>query len=129
MVVIHTPDDGEEHNRKCELADLNTRCRCACDGRLHGISRANAKTDEPAKPMNIGKAGGEIQAFFHPLLGRDYACVCGDRVPIGQLMAYPHGGGMKDDHGQRWWVFCTCDACGAQMSGWHLPGRLVGRRK
>ncbi len=120
--------EDEEHNRKCELADMGTRCRCNCNGRLHGIARANANTQDPAKPISIGKAGGEIQAFFHPLLGKDYECVCGDHVPIGELMAYPHEGGMKDEDGRRWWVFCTCPSCGHELSAWKLPGRLIGRR-
>ncbi len=117
-----------QHNIRCECAHPKSRCRCNCQGKLHGIARVNAETGAKERIITIAM-GGEIDKTLTPLLGEKYQCVCGKSIEIGNMYGYPHEGGLKDGEGKKWWVYHECPLCNHQMSVWKIPGRLEGARK
>ena len=71
-----------------------------------------------------GYLGGEIAKFIAITNGKKFECTCGKMVPVSNLLAYPHDGGLKDKDNKGWWVYVKCPDCGHDMSFSHIPNRI-----
>ena len=116
------------HNIRCENANPDSKCRCSCGGRFHGI--ANRSDDEGRFIRSINASlGGEIARTLDIFRGVRFKCTCGQEQEIWDWKGYPHANGLEDDNGERWWIFIECTKCNYQWS-WHkLANRVKQQNK
>ena len=113
-----------KHSERCEAAKPESRCRCSCDGRLHG--RVNEIPQDDGVAVGTG-SGGELGDFIKSLEGKTVQCFCRAEMPVAGWSAHKvedGGSGLKDAQGQTWWPYIHCGQCGYDMAYWKVERRV-----
>ncbi|MCK5018125.1 MAG: hypothetical protein KAS32_13795 [Candidatus Peribacteraceae bacterium] len=114
------------HSSRCENAKPESRCRCSCGGRFHGISNQQrlAAMGNNERIMST-EFGGEVEEVLNKLTGESFRCTCSKTHTLNAFIGYPHDGGIAGKDDKRWWVYWHCPSCHYEWS-WH---KLLRRLK
>jgi hypothetical protein len=103
---------------------------------MHGIAYDKEERESIfGEKLMTKDMGGDVAEFLKANIGVEYYCLGvhdNNTEPIHvarEFYGYPHGGGLKDSKGNRWWIFIYCDepvkkGTSHQTSFVHFPGEV-----
>jgi len=71
------------------------------------------------------KMGEEVEKALRGLMGKEFECLCGNKIIIRDFLGYPkHPSGYADKDGEKWWIYVNCDKCNYDWSLWKIVNRI-----
>lgn len=102
-----------------------------CFADLKGKQSGKEIHINPGERVLTSDMGGEIESLIRSTSLKTYRCLGlpSDHIEIvGAWFGYPHGGGLSDSSGKKWWAYQKCSQSSYEMSWRKVQAGLLNKK-